>query len=728
MRECSANPDPRIRPALLVLALLALIAVPAGAKPDVPSFQDTTQVVSIEVPVEVIGRDGLPVRGLKADDFTVFDDGARQPLKSFRVVDLDRLEPRGKPIAAEALELDAGARRHFLLLFDLSFARPAAVLRARQAALDLVLHSLRPTDLAAVATYSLQNGARLVVTFTSDRAQLARGIQSLGLDKVFDTNKSDPLRFVIAPPTIADLAGGGTPVRSQSRNANDSVVAESLDEMRRANERVDRSIGRDTVKSFMQSLADLAKVLGQLKGRKHVILFSEGFDSRLLVGHDTDSQEAATDNFNAAFGELWKVDNDTRYGNTQLQGELARMLREFKRADAVIEAVNIAGLRAGGDASEAGVGTRVNGDEGLFEMADGTGGALFKDANNFKTQLDQVLDRTTVTYLLSFERSDLKDDGAFHRLEVKARMPPGARISYRTGYYGPRPFRELDPLEKVLLASESVASASPRSDLDMNVLISSFRESAGKAYVPVIVEVPGQRLIAASRGDHVNIEIYAYVSDQHGEMQDFFTQKVAVDLKKGKDALAEGLKYYGHVDLRPGNYRVRILVRDSDSGATAVQTERLSIPAWDAGQPVLLPPFFIDSRSGWLMVRERSADAAKKGAVLYPFTVNGEPYVPAALPELAGDQAAKLCLVAYNLGAGDLALQGNVVGADGAPHAGGSLRLVARTATGVSGFDKLLATFQPTGLDAGRYTLQVAVTDPRTGHKEMSSVPFQVVH
>jgi hypothetical protein len=83
--------------------------------------------------------------------------------------------------------------------------------------------------------------------------------------------------------------------------------------------------------------------------------------------------------------------------------------------------------------------------------------------------------------------------------------------------------------------------------------------------------------------------------------------------------------------------------------------------------------------------------------------------------------------VAYNLGAGDLALQGKVVGADGAALPGGRLELVARTSTGISGLDKLLATFQPTGLGAGRYQLQVAVTDPRTGRQEKSSVPFEVV-
>jgi VWFA-related protein len=724
----SVMPSPR-RFAWLGILLLSLPPAALGA-PDTPRYEDTSQVVSVQVPVEVVGRDGQPVRGLAAGDFAIFDEGSAQPLKSFRVVDLNLLEPAGTPAGAlspEAQQLEASARRHFLLLFDLSFARPATVLRAREAARDFVLHSLRPTDLAAVATYSLQTGPRLIVTFTPDRAQLARAIQSLGLDNVFDNAKPDPLRFVITTPTAGDLATAGTPDRPEVGARADQAMKENLGSMRAAVERADRTYARDLVKSYMQSLADLAKILNAVNGRKHVVLFSEGFDSNLLFGHDTESDEAAADNLNASVGNLWLVDNDNRFGNTQLQGQLRNMLREFRRADCVIESVDISGLVAGADASERTRATHSSGREELFEIANETGGELFTDTNDFGKQLDRVLNRSTVTYLLSFERSDLKADGAFRRLRVEVKAPAGARVAYRAGYYAPRPYREIDPLAKELMASESIASAAPRADLDLNLLVSSFRSGARTAYVPVIVEVGGPRLLAGRKGDKLTVELYAYVSDSRGQMQDFFTQKVDVDLKKAaKGLLASGLKYYGHVSLPAGEYRVRVLVRDAQSGRAGVETVPLSIPAWDNGAPVLLPPFFVDSRASWLMVRERAKDAAKN-AVIYPFTVNGEPYIPAALAALSGGEQAKVCLVAYNLGAGDLSLQGKVVGADGLPLAGGNLQLVSRTATGVSGLDKLLATFRPTGLDAGRYTLQVALTDPRTGRRETSSAEFQVL-
>jgi hypothetical protein len=62
----------RRRRALLVGVLaLPLLAAASPAAP--PRFEETTQVVAVEVPVNVVDREGHPVRGLTAADFEVFD-------------------------------------------------------------------------------------------------------------------------------------------------------------------------------------------------------------------------------------------------------------------------------------------------------------------------------------------------------------------------------------------------------------------------------------------------------------------------------------------------------------------------------------------------------------------------------------------------------------------------------------------------------------------------------
>ncbi|HEY2737314.1 MAG TPA: VWA domain-containing protein, partial [Thermoanaerobaculia bacterium] len=707
---------------------------PKDSKAQAPTFEGTSQVVSVEVPVNAVDHDGQPVRGLTAEDFEVWDGTERQKISSFEAVDLAALEAAhtaAGPGSVQPLpELDSSARRHFLLLFDLSFSSPTAVLKARLAARDFMLNRLHPSDLAAVATFTIERGPKLVMTFTPDRAQLARAIDTLGMQHGLQVDKADPLRFIIEGDFAA--SGASSMMAESNRSQRDQMVFQELQALSLLAEKTERTYAIGRISDFSRSLANLGRALNAVQGRKQVVLFSEGFDSRLLIGRDTLDADNDLDNENIASGLEYQVDNDARFGSTTLQNDMHRMLEEFRRADCVIQAVDIGGLRDHTDATNR---PQVNGQESLFYMANETGGELYKDTNNLGDQLNRLLNRTSLTYVLTFERSDLKTDGAYHHLRVKvAKLPAGGRLAYRSGYYAPRPFRDLSPLEKNLLASDNIAAGTPRRDIAMNVLLAPFRSSPKEAYVPVILEVGGRSLLSGQPGDKVNVEIYAYASDTQGQMRDFFTQKVGFDLSKGRKGFEEtGLKYYGHLDLPPGEYRVRVLVRNAQTGHTAVESVQVQVPAYAETRPFLLPPFFIDKGAHWLMLREndqtaRGGNGGAGASVFYPFTVSGEPYVPAAKPVLHGDEKARVCLVAYNLGKGDLSVQGQVVSPDGKSAPASGLAMVERTATGISGLDKVLATFEPGALGAGDYVLQVAVTDPRTGRKEMNSLPFKVVH
>jgi VWFA-related protein len=724
----------------LSLPIAALLATPlpvsAQAKAPAPAapladdkFEDTSQVVAVEVPVNVVGRDGQPVRGLTAADFEVSDGGERQPITGFEVIDLSSRESATRRLeeAARVEELGSSARRNFLLLFDLSFSTPTAILKARLAARDFLLDSLHPSDLAAVATYSLETGPKLVLNFTPDRAQLARAIDTLGLRNPTDARDRDPLRFIIAQEEdlAAPGSSGGTGSGPEVAAQRDQALSEQIQALAYQTNQSQRAFEVSRISAYTRSLAEMARSLNAVDGRKHVLFFSEGFDSRLLVGNNTQSADAETDNANALQGRIQFVDNDARYGNTSLQRDVGRMLEEFRRADCVIQAVDVGGLRNNADATGK---ASTNGQESLFYLANETGGELFKDANDLGGQLDRVLTRTSVTYLLSFQRSDLKHDGAYRRLRVKVKdAGQGARVSYRSGYYAPRPFKDLDPLEKTLLAANDVINASAKREVAISVLAAPFRANEAQAYVPVIIEIDGRTLLGGHDGEKLGLELYTYVTDKEGKIRDFFSQMVNLDLKQNaRESLGRtGIKYYGHLDLAPGNYRVRVLVRNMETGRTGSESVALAIPTYSKAEPHLLPPLFMQEEQGWLMIREREGEKEQTASVVYPFTVKGEPYVPTARPVLEAEKAVSLCLVGYNLGKGDLRVEGTVLAQDGSALDGGRLALVERTATGISGLDKVLATFQPVGLRAGSYVLQVAVRDGN-GLQEASSLAFDV--
>src|SRR5262249_37552538 len=81
-------------------------------------FGETAQVTVVQVRVQVV-KDGEPVRGLTADNFEVYDGRKKQKVTGFEVLDL--YSAAGQPQAAAAA-VPAAARRHFLIIFDLSFS------------------------------------------------------------------------------------------------------------------------------------------------------------------------------------------------------------------------------------------------------------------------------------------------------------------------------------------------------------------------------------------------------------------------------------------------------------------------------------------------------------------------------------------------------------------------------------------------------------------------------
>jgi VWFA-related protein len=713
---------------LLLLSLVLLPAAEAPAQdaeePQDGNFEDVSQVLNVQIPVNVILRNGDPVRGLTAEDFEVTSDGEKQEITSFEIVDLEVLGSDIRPAQADGL-IPQAARRHVLLLFDLTFSDATAIVRAREAAREFVFKSLHPADLVAVATHSVDTGSQLVVTFTPDRAQLIRAIDTLGAPRLLHLVKQDPLSFVIDDPlnqggtTGSDTGGVGQTNVEANVAAHLRVISKQINKM-------ERSYARGRIFSWASSMGELARFLDSVKGRKQVVYFTEGFDGRLLLGRpaDPDDEEASADRLNIQMGDHWMVDSDDVYGNTPLQNDVASMIEQFTRADCVIQAVDISGLRA--DSLSETRGASV-GQDALFWVANETGGSLYREANNLGEQLHEVLAGTSVTYLLTFSPEDIAYDGAYHRIKVKADTPRGARVSFRKGYYAPRPFQDLHPLEKSLLASGAIASAETRDDLDLDILTASFRANDQLAYVPVIIEVPGAGLLDGHEDDLMSVEIYGYVTNAAGEMRDFFTQMVSLNVGADRESFGRsGLKYYSHMDLPEGEYLIRVLVRNAQTGRTGVQVSSLTIPKYKDGDPILLPPFFPEPPATWHLARE--TESRFRRTVVYPFTVNGEPYVPAARPMLDATETAKMFLVVYNLGEGTVGVDGRIVDAEGELVAEeADINLVERTVTGISGLDKLMATFKPQGLEAGSYRLEVTLRD-ENGPASFNSIPFTVLN
>src|SRR2546427_5013851 len=152
------------------------------------------RVTSELVLVNVVVRDknGDLVRGLKKEDFTVYEDGKQQEIRSFDFENVDELALAGKSEATvtgsaaeggllragptQAAPLDARDRRLMLLFFDFTGMDPEQIERSVNAANKFVESHLQPADL--VALVSLATSLRVDLDFTGDKTKILSALSA----------------------------------------------------------------------------------------------------------------------------------------------------------------------------------------------------------------------------------------------------------------------------------------------------------------------------------------------------------------------------------------------------------------------------------------------------------------------------------------------------------------------------------------------------------------------
>jgi VWFA-related protein len=701
---------------LAVLALLGFAAIapaPALAQ-EAGAVRESAEVTLVEAPVRVIDRDGQPVRDLTEANFTVFDDGRAQTIVGFDAIDLAEKVPGG-----QALPVHPAARRRFLILFDFSFSRPRAIVNARKAARDFVLSGMGEHDLAAVATYSVERGVQLLVTFSSDRAQLARAIESLGLES--RQEPSDPLAFAFDPSSFAAMAAA----RPGSRAGTEGLI-EALQTFSALNKARSDEYARGRVRHLFQAFRDLAQALDAVEGRKDIVYLSEGFSARYLVGvRETEEEQGYL-----LHGEMWKVDSEKRFGSTPLRNELNDVGDWFRRSDCVVHAVDIAGIRAESDlqSDPASVGPRET-ENSLYEIAQVTGGEVLRNTNDLGAQLDRLAQQTSLVYVLAFRPDRPGPEGKFHTLKVKV-SAPGARVLARAGYYERRSFRTLSPLERSLLAANVIANEIALGDIPIHVLavpLASGQESS----VPVLLEIPGPPLLAMDKGEKLAVEVYVYATGEDDRLRDFFVRTISADLAKSREKLmTAGVRYYGELRLAPGKYRIRALVRNAGTGRMGFSVTALTVPPFASGEPYLLPPLFLEGPGNWVAVQGAGRESVVSPAANPFATLPGDGLTPAPMARVAPGGASRVCIIAYHLGAPDardLKLGSQILAEDGRPLETVKLAVLGAVAPDPEGKRMLLLSFAaPAGLAPGRYGLRVFLQDGVGGPARQATTPFLV--
>jgi len=517
-----------------------------------PPLRTTSDLVRIDV--EVTDRSGASIKGLRADQFTVSDDGKPQKISTFVYSDIETIERAGNedqkpitipvdspvPLPEESVSNAVRDRRLLVLFFDMTSMENDDLLRAHDAAQKFIDKQMTPADLVSVVTY----GNRLSVwaDFTNDRKVLAKAIARL------------------IPGASSDLADN--PYAAAQNGEYD--VQEYTGAAYTADETEFNVFNTD---QKLAAVEGLANVLGSIPGRKAIVQFTGGITQ---TGEENRTElRAATDAANLADVSIYSID---------ARGLFATV----PGGDATANAATGTSMYTGASVYHQ-TDQRQDSRDTLATLSSDTGGHAFFDLGDLSQAFPQIQKEYGGYYLVGYTlAANIKRDGAWHSIRVKVNAP-GAHVRSREGYFAPRDFQHLQKEDRDQQLADSLASQNPIVELAVAVETSVFRLNDQQFYVPISAKLSssalewaqkrGQRQAGFDFAAEVRVastgRVVAHLRD---------TIQVRLDQERFQQVNQSSLLYQGGVVLAPGRYELKFVAREDETGKIGTFEQPLLIP------------------------------------------------------------------------------------------------------------------------------------------------------
>jgi VWFA-related protein len=607
-----------MRTALSLFLSFAILAAAAAAQtPSTPPQRqdDREEVVRIssqlvQTDVVVTDKDDRAIDDLKLDDFEVYENGKRQDLKFMEFVGADARAARVEgalPPSVRAAGTDLASntsagdvRRIIAFVVDDLTIPVEDMTSVRSVLTDFVDNQMHEDDLVAIVR--VVGGVGLLQQFTSDKQLLRRAISEVTPHahpfSVFGNFEQQ--ERLDKPPKAMSSGGGEIGGNSQTTNLESFNIPAPSGAM-------DSDVSLDGYTRGARALAALSVTGGvvdgmrPLPGRKSLVLISGG----LPIFESTQTQ-ISINGSPIAIPEARALTTNVTYLINQLSDKASR-------AGVVINSLDARGLKASagvshftdaGNEAKSGLVTGIisngssegrtpnmaqfdnkaldtlTGHQGLETLAEATGGVSVVNTNNFREGLQRVMSRSSY-YLLAYKPSE-SFDGKFHKLQVKVRRP-GAKVYTRVGYVATPDEPSSGPLTKEQQVARAAMSPLAKRDVDVSAAFQYRFTPDNRAAVDVDLLVDANTLDFRQEADgkqHASLDLVGFVVNQLGKVQQGFSETItfALTADEYKRALAGGVGYTGHVELPPGNYMLRVAVREAETGKLGSLSKYLEVP------------------------------------------------------------------------------------------------------------------------------------------------------
>jgi VWFA-related protein len=534
-------------------------------------FAEIMDVRVISVDVFVNDRSGVPIVGLRPEDFELKVDGKPMPIANFyaEASGLARATPSPRVSASdlsfvslEEMDDTSSRQAHVVILIDhtrLSASkRKRAFLAVREA-----LGQLDETDLVAVV--GMERSLKFYSDFLYDKQAVARVLDSASeVTGAMDMNAA--ARRQIFGELTRGQSGG---ILAQSSEADESALMARI----RAYAADEYARGIESLRQIQQVVLSLAGV----PGPKAVFYVSEGIPNRPGEGLFVEWRNRfGAGNPNAEIG-LRRFDFNTDYeraiGRYDLTSAVDQLARSANGAGVTLYAVDAHGnqgadvrsaLTEQGATSETISVVNENFREPLEAASKATGGKLLQSSGRLPELMVDVLGDFDSYYSLGFSPPTDWQAGSTHDIRVKVRGK-GFLVRHRDGVELPRPDAREASATLAALRYQTVNNV-----LGIRAVPGSgTRRDDGAMVVPISVEIPIGRLELLPGDRSHKASLTFYVSTKRADGDTTQVQKIPFNLAIPDDriehALSESAHYPLPVVLRPGDQQVAVGVRDNIS-------------------------------------------------------------------------------------------------------------------------------------------------------------------
>jgi len=530
--------------------------------------------------VVVVDKSGNHVSGLTKDDFEVKQDGKTKTIASFEEIKSTTNRPSHVPstpgVFTNELSSDASPKRLTIFALDLVNTPFMDQAYARQQLLTFLANrvsSQEPIALIAIAS----NGIRILHDFTSDPAVLVTALKQVSGEI----------------PAVHDVGGAGfaeTEGLSGFANGTGEYVA---------------LIESQAILVTLECFQHVAEAFAGVPGRKSLIWATAAFPfsldparGRVLSAHAVDvNLNQRPGSAPGPNGSLPRLPSSTEiHGGADLSAlepVYRRTLQMLSDASISVYPVDARGLIVFFPGAKSALSGAAEGralaeyKQAMFEstrstmidFADMTGGRAFYNRNDLDVAFQKSADDSASYYMLTYYL-DKDTKPGWHKLQVTTKRG-GVEVQARDGFFvtpdADKAASERMDL-KMALASPLDYTGVPLSVRWGNVVAGATKDAKKNVHFEITLP-PNSNIVDTANNNLVDLEVLALALTPTGSPADQFAQRVTTNVKPENMALLQkaGLNYGNDLQVPPGNYSVRFVVRNNLDGRLGSVTAPLKV-------------------------------------------------------------------------------------------------------------------------------------------------------